>query len=165
MKIAVTYENGEVFPHFGHTEAFKVYDAENGKIVKSEVVPTEGSGHSALAGFLQARGVEKLICGGIGMGAKMALKEAGIEVFGGAAGNADEAVEALLQGTLAYDNEAVCSHHGEGHGEGHECGGHGHGEGGHNEHCGGHEHGEGGHNEHCGGHEHGEGHECGHHCG
>ena len=60
MKIAVTYENGNVFQHFGHTEAFKVYDIEDGKIKSSEVIPTNGSGHGALAGFLKDLGVSTL---------------------------------------------------------------------------------------------------------
>lgn len=49
MRIAVTYENGEIFQHFGRTEQFKVYDVEGGKIVRSEIVATNGSGHGALA--------------------------------------------------------------------------------------------------------------------
>ena len=32
MKIAVTYENGQVFQHFGHTEQFKIYEAAEGKV-------------------------------------------------------------------------------------------------------------------------------------
>ena len=52
MKIAVTYDNGKVFGHFGHTENFKLYDTEDGKIKAMVVVPTNGSGHGALAGFL-----------------------------------------------------------------------------------------------------------------
>jgi predicted Fe-Mo cluster-binding NifX family protein len=60
MKIAVTYDNGNVFQHFGHTEAFKVYDIEDGKIKSSEVIPTNGSGHGALAGFLKDLGVSTL---------------------------------------------------------------------------------------------------------
>ena len=78
MKIAVTYENGEVFQHFGHTETFKIYEVENGSIVNAQVIPTEGSGHGALADFLAEKQVEILICGGIGAGAKSALAEAGI---------------------------------------------------------------------------------------
>ena len=66
MKIAATYENGNIFPHFGKTEQFKVYETEGGKVLSSEVVPTNGTGHGALAGFLKERGVEALICGGIG---------------------------------------------------------------------------------------------------
>lgn len=116
MRIAVTYENGEIFQHFGHCETFKLYDAENGTVTAEQIVTAEGSGHGALAGFLQAAKADALICGGIGMGARMALEDAGIRLFPGAAGNADEAVKALLAGTLAYDPDARCSHHGHHHG-------------------------------------------------
>ena len=68
MKIAVTYDNGQIFQHFGHTEQFKLYEVEGGKVVSSEVVDTNGSGHGALADLLKAYGVETLICGGIGAG-------------------------------------------------------------------------------------------------
>ena len=139
MKIAVTYENGQVFQHFGHTEQFKIYEAAEGKVVSARVVETGGSGHGALAGFLRGLGVDTLICGGIGGGARTALAEAGIALYPGARGAADAQAEALLAGTLAYDPDTTCAHHD--HGEGHTCG---------------HHH-EGGHT--CGGHDHG----CGHH--
>ena len=70
MKIAVTYENGRVFQHFGHSKAFKIYEVENGAVQSSAVVPAGGAGHGALAGFLKERGVQALICGGIGAGAE-----------------------------------------------------------------------------------------------
>jgi len=128
MKIAVTYENGNVFPHFGHTEQFKVYTIEDGKVADSQVVDTAGSGHGALAGMLSDLKVDTLICGGIGAGAQTALEEAGIQLFGGVSGSADEAVSALLAGNLAYDPQAQCDHHGhEHHGEGHHCGENKHG--------------------------------------
>lgn len=126
MKIAVTYENGEVFQHFGHTENFKLYSIEDGKVVQSVVVNAGGEGHGALAGFLKEKGVDTLICGGIGGGAKQALAEAGIRLYGGVLGEADKAVESLLAGELAYDPDVACSHHGEGHDHegGHSCGHH-----------------------------------------
>ncbi len=124
MKIAVAYDNGMVFQHFGHTEQFKIYETENGKIISSEVVDTNGSGHGALAGFLSSLGVKTLICGGIGGGAQTALKGAGIEVYGGVTGLCDLAVQDYLNGTLLFNPDVKCSHHGEGHGEGHNCGGH-----------------------------------------
>ncbi len=127
MRIAVTYENGEIFQHFGHTEQFKLYDVEDGKIVAELIVPTNGSGHGALAGFLKAAQADALICGGIGMGAQTALAEAGIRLYGGVQGSADEAALALAQGRLVYDPSARCDHH-DHHGEGHDCGHH-HGEG------------------------------------
>lgn len=123
MKIAVTYENGQIFQHFGHTEQFKIYDVADGAVTASEVVDTNGSGHGALAGFLMQRGVDTLICGGIGGGAQMALRDAGIKLYGGVQGDADAAVAALLGGTLGYDPDVHCNHHE--HGEGHTCGSHG----------------------------------------
>ena len=123
MKIAVPYENGEIFQHFGHTETFKIYDIADGKVVSAEVVDTNGSGHGALAGFLVAHGVDTLICGGIGGGAQNALAQAGIRLFGGVSGNADEAVNALLAGNLGYNPNVHCDHHD--HEAGHSCGDHG----------------------------------------
>ena len=125
MIIAVTYENGEIFGHFGHTKQFKVYETENGNIISSKVIDTNGSGHGALAGMLSAFGVNVLICGGIGSGARIALAQTGIKLFGGVQGNADKAVEAYLNDTLAYDPDAKCAHHDHEHGEDHTCGEHG----------------------------------------
>lgn len=127
MVIAVTYENGQIFQHFGHTEQFKLYEIADGKVIATEVMDTNGTGHGALAGLLQRQGVDALICGGIGGGAQMALAEAGIRLFGGVSGDADAAVNALLAGNLGYDPNVHCDHHD--HEEGHSCGSHG---------CGGH---------------------------
>ena len=126
MRVAVTYENGEIFQHCGHTEQFKLYDIAEGRIINEQIIPTNGSRHGALAGFLQAAKVDALICGGIGMGAQMALADAGIRLYAGVQGPADAAARALAEGTLLYDPDARCDHHGH-YGEGHECGHH-HGE-------------------------------------
>ena len=124
MKIAVTYENGQVFQHFGHTAQFKIYEIQDGQVTSSQVVDTNGSGHGALAGFLNAQGVDTLICGGIGGGARTALAQAGIQLYGGVSGSADQAVEDLLAQKLVFQPDILCSHH-EGRGEGHSCGDHG----------------------------------------
>lgn len=128
MRIAVPYENGQVFQHFGHTEQMKIYDAENGQIVKEQVADTTGSGHGALAGFLSGLKVDVLICGGIGGGAQEALARAGIRLCGGVTGEADSAVREFLAGTLDFNADVRCSHHGHEHhghcGEGHGCGEH-----------------------------------------
>ena len=135
MKIAVTYESGQIFQHFGHTEQFKVYTVENGKITDSVVVDTNGQGHGALASFLRSLGADVLICGGIGGGAQMALAEAGIKLFGGVSGYCDAAVEAYLTNNLGYNPNVKCDHHDHEHNDGaHSCGNHGCGT--HN--CGGH---------------------------
>ena len=121
MKIAVTYDNGNVFQHFGKTEFFKVYEVEDNKVVSSEVIGSNGVGHGALAGLLADQAVDVLICGGIGGGAQAALEEAGVELCAGAEGDTDQAVEAYLRGEL-ISSGANCDHHH--HEEGHSCGGH-----------------------------------------
>ena len=117
MKIAVTYDNGSVFQHFGKTENFKIFEVENGAIISSEVVSSNGAGHSALAGFLADAGVDVVICGGIGGGAQEALSEAGIKVCAGVSGDVNEAAESYVNGTLECTSEGNCDHH-------HEEGGH-----------------------------------------
>ena len=121
MKIAATYDNGNIFQHFGKTEFFKVYEVEDNKIISSEVIGSNGLGHGALAGLLGEQGINVLICGGLGGGAQTALKEAGMEVCSGAKGDADQAVEAYLRGELVSTG-ANCDHHH--HEEGHSCGDH-----------------------------------------
>ena len=123
MKIAVTYDNGEIFQHFGKTEFFKVYQVEDNQVVSSEVIGSNGTGHGALAGLLAGQNVDVLICGGIGGGAQAALAEAGVELCAGAQGDADRPVEAYLTGQL-ISTGANCDHH---HEEGHSCGDHGEG--------------------------------------
>lgn len=134
MRVATTYDNGNIFMHFGRSEQFKIYDIQDGKVLNEQVVGTGGTGHGALAGLLANGGVDTLICGGIGGGAINALTQAGIKVYAGAQGNCDACVEALIAGTLAQTGEATCDCHG--HGDDHEhehihehggsCGCHGH---------------------------------------
>lgn len=119
MLVAVTHENGQVFPHFGHTKEFKVYEIEEGKVVSEGLLATGGSGHSALAGLLYGYKVDALICGGIGGGAINALGEIGIPVFAGVSGEADAAVQALIEGKLEQSEVANCDHHNTV--EGHDC--------------------------------------------
>ncbi|MBQ1598539.1 MAG: FKBP-type peptidyl-prolyl cis-trans isomerase [Lachnospiraceae bacterium] len=124
MKIAVTYEDGKIFQHFGKSKAFKVYEVSDNKVVSSDILDPNGVGHEALADVLADQGVSVLICGGLGGGAQAALSSAGIEVFSGAEGDADAAVESYLAGTL--ESAGVnCDHHDHEHGEG-GCGGCGH---------------------------------------
>lgn len=125
MKIAVTYENENVFQHFGHTESFKFYEVDGSSVKSSEIVSSNGQGHGALSEFLKNNGVDVLICGGIGAGAREALSESGIKLYPGVIGNADSVVEDLLNDRLQFNPDTMCNHH---HGE-HSCGGHSHGHG------------------------------------
>ncbi|SDB50576.1 Predicted Fe-Mo cluster-binding protein, NifX family [Ruminococcaceae bacterium FB2012] len=126
MKIAVSYENGNIFQHFGRTEQFKVYTVENGTVTAAETVGTNGAGHGALVGFLGSVKADVLICGGIGAGARNALAASGITLYAGNSGSADEAVAAFLAGKLLQNEDPTCDHHE--HHEGHSCGSHGCGE-------------------------------------
>ena len=122
MKIAVTYEDGNVFQHFGKTKEFKLYDIQDGTVASSEVISSGSTGHEALAYLLADQAVNVLICGGLGGGAQAALADAGVVVFSGASGSADEAVEAFLKGELVSTG-VNCDHHDHEHEEGHSCGG------------------------------------------
>ncbi len=122
MKVAITCENGNVFQHFGRTPSFMVYDVEDGKVVGSELIGTNGTGHGALAGFLAELGAKVLICGGIGGGAVNAMNEAGVEIYAGASGNTDDVIKEYVNGTLPQVGDATCDHHDHEHGhEGHDC--------------------------------------------
>ncbi len=115
MKIAVTYNNGNIFEHFGHTEEFKIYEIENKMVLNSYVLKTNCGGHGALSGFLVENKINGVICGGIGIGAKKALSFRQIKVYAGVSGSADEAVAKLLANTLIYTTDSNCSHHDENH--------------------------------------------------
>ena len=121
MIIAVTYDEGNIFQHFGHTEFFKLYKVENEHIISSEILSTNGSGHGALGKILSDNNVDILICGGIGAGAQKVLSEAGIKLFGGVSGSADDAVNAFIENRLEYNPQVKCSHHNHEHSEGHIC--------------------------------------------
>ena len=129
MRIAVTYENGDVYQHFGHSSQFKLYEVEDGRIVEAHIVDTEGQGHGALASFLTSLGVHTVIAGGIGDGARQALAKASIQLYGGVSGSAYESVNALFSGTLEFDPNPSCGHHG------HEGGHHDHHDGSHHSHA------------------------------
>ncbi len=115
MIIATTYWNGEIFQHFGHTQQFKLYEIEDNKVVSSRVIDNGGAGHEALTVYLKNLGVSKLICGGVGGGAIMALGRMGIETYPGNSGDSDKVVEAFLAGNLASSTDPTCGHHDGGH--------------------------------------------------
>ena len=123
MKLAVTYEDGQVFQHFGKTKQFKIYDIAEGKVGFSMVVSAGGSGHGALAGFLRMLGISVVLCGGIGPGAVQALQSLDITPIAGVTGDADQAAQDFVDGKLAENTEALCSHHHSGD-FGHGCGHH-----------------------------------------
>ena len=114
MKLAITYENGNVFQHFGQTKQFKIYTIEDNAIVSSEIRDTKGNEHCGLGEVLQTWGVSTLICGGLGEGAKIAVANAGLDLFAGVTGSVDEAADAFVNGELEHNPNVVCIGHGDG---------------------------------------------------
>lgn len=123
-RIEVTYQNREIFQHFGHTEQFKVYGIEAGKISSSQIVASDGLGHGALAGFP--------LCNGMMYGFVVVseavhkpLLQCRNQLCEGISSSGDDAVHSLPDGKLYYNPNIICNHHN--HEEGHSCGSHGYG--------------------------------------
>lgn len=111
MKIAVTYNNGNVGQHFGRTEFFKVFTVEDGKLVKGELIPGGEHGHVAKAQFMKDHAIDVVICGGIGQPAVDGVKAVGVEVYPGVSGSVDQVVEDFMAGHLQYDMDAIHAPH------------------------------------------------------
>lgn len=116
MKIALTTQDDQIFEHFGKCTTFTVFEVENGKIQGKTLIDAIGHGHAELAGFLKGAGVDVVICGGIGNGARNMLDFAGIRLVSGISGSIDDAINAYLNGNLS-DNNGNCSHKSHEHGQ------------------------------------------------
>ena len=107
MRFAVTYDDGQVFQHFGQTRQFKVFDSETSE---SSILDSGSYSHGGLAELLGNNGISALICGGIGDGARNMLMNRGIKVYPGISGSADDAAKALIDGNLASNGRSTCNH-------------------------------------------------------
>jgi len=110
FKIAVAAEGANVTGHFGHCEAFIIFETENGKIIREETVANPGHKPGFLPNFLADRGVKVIISGGMGGGAVDIFNERDVEVVTGASGSARTAVEKYLAGELKSTG-SVCHEH------------------------------------------------------
>lgn len=108
MRIAIAYENGNVFQHFGKTKMFKIVDESKGVILGTSMLDADGAGHEALVGLLWKNCVDVIICGGIGGCAVNALNQVKIKTCAGQNGNVDEVVSKFLKGELAYTHVSYC---------------------------------------------------------
>lgn len=111
MIIATAYENGNICQHFGHADTFKFYTIEDNKIVSSQVKEPIGYAHGTLPTFLKENGAQILICGGLGDAARVYIAETGIDLYPGAMGASDAAVEDFLKNNLDYNPDFHCSGH------------------------------------------------------
>lgn len=115
MKIAVTYDNGNVGQHFGRTEFFKVFTLEEGQLVSGELLSGGDHGHVAKAQFMKDNAIDVVICGGIGQPAAAGVRAAGAEIYPGVTGSVDQVVEDFIAGRLQYNLEAIHAPHGDHH--------------------------------------------------
>ena len=118
MKIAVPTRDGRVDDHFGHCDHYTIFTVEDHRIVAREELPSpQGCGcKSGIAADLQQLGVEVMLAGNMGQGAKNKLEAHGIRVVRGCTGD----IEVLMRGYLlgfVFDSGQGCA----GHGEDHEC--------------------------------------------
>jgi predicted Fe-Mo cluster-binding NifX family protein len=115
MRIAVASNGGMVTEHFGHCEAFNIFNEENGSIVRADRIPNPGHRPGFLPVYLHEMGVDVIISGGMGGSAIQLFNERNIEVVTGAVGDAKFAAEGYLKGELKSTG-SVCHehmHHGE----------------------------------------------------
>ena len=110
MKIAAVCDGNEISRHFGHCEAFAIYENQSDIVSAPNVVPNPGHRPGFLPVFLKDRGCNVIIAGGMGQAAVDIFNEHGIEVVLGASGSADDAVQAYLHGELASTG-SVCAEH------------------------------------------------------
>ena len=114
MRLAIAYENGEVFQHFGETPSYLIVDIENGKVISKSVHDNGEASHIALIDVLVSLGADAVVVGGLGGGAFVRLEAAGIKVYAPYAGNAEQAIQDYLEGKLveahAPTHQCSCHH-------------------------------------------------------
>lgn len=107
MKIAISTDGNFVSPHFGRCPSFTIVEIEGDKLVKKEVIDNPGHHPGFLPQFLQERGVEYIIAGGMGGRATGLFADAGIKTILGVTGNVDNVIDEILKGTLK-GGESLC---------------------------------------------------------
>ncbi|NJK85463.1 MAG: dinitrogenase iron-molybdenum cofactor biosynthesis protein [Bacteroidales bacterium] len=123
MKIAIPTRGNQVDNHFGHCEAFTVYEINENQIISTEIVPSlQGCGcKSNIANVLQNKGVNVMLAGNMGSGAVNVLNNHGIKIFRGCSGDVKQLIDKYLNGQIG-DSGETCNHHNHHHGhEGHQC--------------------------------------------
>lgn len=110
MKIAVACEGKNVSGHFGHCEAFTIFETQDKQILNQQRLPNPGHKPGFLPVFLADKGTNVIISGGMGGGAVDIFNEKGIEVITGASGDAETAVNNYLQGKLKSTG-SICHEH------------------------------------------------------
>ncbi len=120
MKLAIAYENGAVFQHFGKTAEFIMFDIQDGKIAGEEILDCNGVSHCALIDLLAEQGVDELIVGGMGAHAVEKCAANNITPHLGVQGDVRQVAQQLIEGTLEATGSVCSEEHSHHHGD-HEC--------------------------------------------
>ena len=107
MRVAISTEGNFVSNHFGRCPTFTLVDIENGKVIKRTEIPNPGHQPGFIPQFLHQKGVNCIICGGMGQRAKAFFEEYGVQTIVGVSGKIEEVIEKLLKGTLE-GGESLC---------------------------------------------------------
>ena len=107
MRIAISTDGDYVSAHFGRCPSFTVVDIENNEIVQQEVVDNPGHQPGFIPQFLQSKGVNCIVCGGMGRRAIGFFEQAGIQTVLGVTGKIPEVLSKLVKGTLV-GGESLC---------------------------------------------------------
>ena len=115
MRVAMPMEDGYVSEHFGRARYFVIADIENGEVKSKEIVENpvyEAHRPGAVPSFLLKKGVQCIVCGGMGPSAEQIFRRKGIEVMMGISGKIDEVLEKLAKGELEGGENLrnVCEH-------------------------------------------------------
>lgn len=113
LRVAVDSDKGHVAEHFGHCEAFVLFDTQEGTILEERTLPNPGHKPGFLPKFLREKGVEVIISGGMGASAAKLFEENKMAVVSGATGEVKEVVQSYLRGDL-FSAGKLCPAHGEG---------------------------------------------------
>jgi len=112
VKIAVPIENGRLCNHFGHCETFALMDVDRDKksIIRREDIPAPPHEPGLLPRWLQEKGVNTIIAGGMGSRALGLFSERGIQVIVGAAPGDPETIVRNYLDDILVTGQNVCDH-------------------------------------------------------
>ncbi|MDH4212096.1 MAG: NifB/NifX family molybdenum-iron cluster-binding protein [candidate division WOR-3 bacterium] len=107
MRIAISSDGDLVSAHFGRCPTFTIVDVNEGKITKRETVQNPGHQPGFIPQFLYEKGVECIVCGGMGRRATNFFSEYGIQAILGITGKIEDVLEKIQEGTLE-GGESLC---------------------------------------------------------
>ncbi|MEA2103599.1 MAG: NifB/NifX family molybdenum-iron cluster-binding protein [Candidatus Cloacimonadota bacterium] len=119
MRIAISTENGQVGQHFGRCAQYTIVDIENKKMIDKKVISNPGHAPGAIPKFLNEKGCDIIVTGGMGKKAQDFFIQFGLDYIIGVQGKIEDVIRDYLNDTLEI-GESSCDHgEGKGDGQGH----------------------------------------------